>query len=240
MKTAILTLTCGRPCFTVETWRHNFANHGMKEAPQVYWFDNGSTPGELRQMMEEAAKHNFVYSHFETQNKGIAYALNHLLRQAHADGISQFMTMANDIKEPPGWLDFRVRAAADIDNTGVVAIPVDGAARYGRKHVNGWVIDEGTVIGNWLITEQAYSKIGGFCMDYGIYGPLDIDYCERMKVAGLKYYYISDLYAEHIGEPKNNPPEYQAEKTASLNASWETFKKNQKAYRVGAKIYQDA
>lgn len=237
---AILALTCGRANFTVETWAHNFANHGLKEDPTVYWFDNGSTPDELRIMNQEAEKYNFVYCHFEPKNRGIAYALNHLMSEAWKRGRRQFATMANDIKEPPGWLDFRVRAAADIENTGVVAIPVAGAARYGRKHVNGWVIDEGTVIGNWLITEQAYKVIGGFCMDYGTYGPLDIDYCERMKVAGLRYYYISDLYAEHVGEPKNNPAEYQAEKMASLNASWAVFKSNQKAYQVGAKIYQDA
>lgn len=237
---AILALTCGRPEFTVETWRHNFANHGLKETPWIYWFDNGSKPDELRPMMQEAAKHNFVYSHFETQNTGIAYALNHLIKEAWKRGHRRFCTMANDIKEPPGWLDFRVRAATDIDNTGVVAIPVDGAARYGRKHVNGWVIDEGTVIGNWLITEQAYSKIGGFCMDYGIYGPLDIDYCERMRAAGLRYYYISDLHADHVGKKEFNPPDYQAAKMTSLNASWATYKANQKLYRQGEKIYQDA
>lgn len=237
---AILALTCGRPGFTVETWRHNFANHGMKDAPRVYWFDNGSTPDELRPMMKEAEKYNFVYSHFEAENKGIAYALNHLLQEAARRGHRQFMTMANDIKEPAGWLYHRLRVAQEIENTGVVAIPVVGSARYGRKKVKDWEIEEGTVIGNWLITEQAYNKIGGFCMDYGIYGPLDIDYCERMKVAGLKYYYLGNFHAAHLGETDRNPPEYERAKKASLNIAWETFKKNQKAYRVGAKIYQDA
>lgn len=237
---AILALTCGRPEFTVETWAHNFSNHGLAETPWIYWFDNGSTPDELRPMMQEASRYNIVYSHFETQNKGIAYALNALMRKAWNDGCRTFCTMANDIKEPDGWLLHRILASKVIERTGVVSVPVDRCARYGKKNANGYAIEEGTIIGNWLITERAYKAIGGFCMDYGTYGPLDIDYCERMKAVGVRYYYLSDLHADHIGKKEFNPPEYQAKKMESLNASWHTYKANQKLYRRGEKIHQDA
>lgn len=237
MKTAILTLTCGRLEMTVETWRHNFANHGAGDV-RVFWFDNGSTPDELAVMMEEAAKWRFAFTQFETQNKGIAYALNWMMKAAFATGAHAVATMANDIKEPNGWLDFRIRAAKDIYHTGVVAVAVDQSTRYPPKHVNGWMIEEGTVIGNWLITRDVYDAIGGFCMDYGTYGPVDIDYCERMKAAGWRYYYLHDLYADHIGQKEANPAQYQAEKNASLNKSWEVYKRNLKLYRQGKNVYQ--
>ena len=150
MKTAILTLTCGRLEMTVETWRHNFANHGAGDV-RVFWFDNGSTPDELAVMMEEAAKWRFAFTQFETQNKGIAYALNWMMKAAFATGAHAVATMANDIKEPNGWLDFRIRAAKDIYHTGVVAVAVDQSTRYPPKHVNGWMIEEGTKLFDELV-----------------------------------------------------------------------------------------
>lgn len=237
--TAILALTYGRPEFTVETWRHNFANHGAGDEVRIFWFDNGSTPDELDVMIYEATKWGFAYTQFETKNTGIAYALNWLMKAAFATGAKQVVTMANDIKEPAGWLDFRIRASQDIPNTGAVSVPVDRCARYPGKHVNGWMVEEGTIIGNWLITRECYDKIGGFCMDYGVYGPLDIDYCERMRAAGLRYYYLHDLHANHIGKKEFNPAAYQAAKMDSLNKSWPAYKRNQKLYRQGKNVYQN-
>lgn len=239
MKTAILALTCGRPEFTMQTWAHNFANHGA-EAVSVYWYDNGSCAAELRDIVRMSEKYGFEYCHLDNENRGIAHALNHLMGAAFADGADAVVTMANDLLEPNNWIRARVDAAQSIPQTGVVAVPVSTSTRYGRKTVNGHTIEEGTVIGNWLITRAAYDRIGGFCMDYGIYGPLDIDYCERMRVAGLRFYYLSDLFATEIGRKEDNPIEYQALKMESLNRSMPVFRANQKQYREGKRIYQHA
>lgn len=231
-KVAILALTCGRPEYTRRTWEHNLENAGCEY--DLLWLDNGSSQEDFTQILDVSIKYDVTWFKGEKENKGIAYALNTMMKEAFARGNDAVFTMANDILEPAGFLQMRIDAANAIPNTGVVAIPLEGARRYGKKERNGFMIDEGQVIGNWLITKEAFEEIGLFRTDYGIYAPLDLDYCDRLDAVGMKRYYLSNLYAEHIGT--DNPEEYERKKKASLAASWEAYKRNREKYSKGLEL----
>jgi len=235
---AVLLLTCGRAELTAQTWHHNLRRAGYPH--RLFWYDNGSEEADYLRMVDESWEYNITWHESLSENIGIALALNWMIVAAFARGADAVVTMANDILEPDNWLKRRVEAMQAIPNTGAVAIGGDFCHRYALQEENGVTIEEGgDIIGNYLITRAAYEKVGLFCTDYGIYGPLDLDYCFRMKCAGLRYYY-AEGEAQHIGTVDRNPEEYTEIKKNSLAASWKIFSLNQQMYRKGEKIYQNA
>jgi len=240
-KVAILMLTMGRVEMTRKTWAHNLNNAGCEF--DLFWWDNGSTTEDLWEMAGMLDKYGdrVKFTEYSDNNVGIAKALNAMIRQAYKQGYDYFMTMANDILEPENWLRDRVGAAQKIENTAVVAIPPShtGVTRYKREGISGIKIDNGQVIGNWLITRLAVEKIGYYNESYGNYAPLDLDYCDRCAFAKLKTYYLSDMTANHIGDPAQNPKDYQEAKEQSLRESWPKYTKNVSLYRMGINIYQN-
>lgn len=117
---------------------------------------------------------------------GIGNAMNAGLRMS--DGYDAVMFLAHDIEEPKDWLRLRVEAMEADNDVGIVSIPVDGKRNepyYGH------------VIGNWLIRRELIDKIGGFNEDFFPYGPVDLDYCERAKIAGFKTMYVANVEALH-------------------------------------------
>ena len=236
-KVAILALTYGRPDMTRETWRNNLRKAGCDY--DLYWFDNGSGEEDMLELIDIAHTYDIEWFNWSPTNEGIAKALNKMIDMAFARGAEYVVTMANDIVEPDNWLQMRIDAAELITNTGVVAIPVEDSMRYSITKIHDINVDGGRVIGNYLITKQAYEKVGVFCVDYDPYGPIDLDYCDRCKLMDLRTYYLSDYKANHLGfDRNNNPAEYEQDKKQSLNKHWVTYRRNQVNYSKGVNVYQ--
>ncbi len=236
MKTAILLLTCGRVEETRKTWANNLPTTGSD--CDLYWWDNTQDTAERDQLLEIAANYQFKQVWHALQNSGISVPFNMMMGVAFEDGCDFIVTMANDILEPKNWVRERVETAVDIPSAGVVAVPLSDAscARYDRGNRCGHVVESGLVIGNWLIRRELYDAIGGFTLDYGNYGPIDLDYCFRAWQMGFETLYISDISAIHIG--LNNEPEYQMEKEKLLADSWVKYRANIAMYRDGERLNQ--
>lgn len=237
MKVAVLLLTCGRADMTKKVWPSNLARAGYPHG--LFWFDNGSPDSEFSEILELTLHMGIEWFFYNKNNSGIAIALNRMMEAAFRRGYDMVFTMANDIIEPNNWLLNRVNAAQAIPRTGVVAIPVVSANMYVERNVNGIQINEGgQLIGNYLITRLAYDTIGLLCTEYGNYGPIDLDYCDRMRAAGLRHYYLAGPYADHIGTVDSNPKDYQEAKAESLAKSWQLYTFNTHKYRDGEHLYQ--
>lgn len=236
MKIAILMLTCGRIEETRRTWANNLQS--IPDGCDLYWWDNTQDKAERDQLLEIAINYQFKQAWHSLQNSGIAIPLNLMMSVAFEDGCDFIITMANDIIEPANWIMERIEVANDIPSAGVVSIPVSDAdcKRYDRKNRCGHVVETGLITGNWLIRKELYSAAGGFCVDYGNYGPIDLDYCVRSWRLGFETMYISDISAKHIGV--NNPAEYQSEKGRLLESAWPIYHNNLRAYQSGERLRQ--
>lgn len=236
-KVTILALTLGRTDMTRQAWKNNLSNTGYEF--ELYWFDNGSSDQDMTELLEIAHPYTVTWFNWSPTNIGIAKALNKMIVMAFARGADYVMTMANDIIEPDNWLRLRLEAAEMITNTGVVAIPVQDSMRFSVINTVGINVDDGQVIGNYLITKQAYEQVGLFCIDYDPYGPIDLDYCDRCRIANLRTYYLSDHSADHLGfNRKLNPYKYEQAKNQSLAKHWVTYRRNKVNYSKGIDVYQ--
>ena len=228
MKHAIICLSCGRLDETRQTWEHNF-----QELPAqgiqilAYFWDNSTDAEDKKQIRKLASKYSglFVRTYFKQRGKndGIAAPLNKMTDAAFAMGADAVTTMANDILEPASYLQARTTAIETFPEAGIIAIPIhqQHCQRYAAKEERGIRIEEGHVIGNYTIPRAVWEKGVRFCEDMGIYGPIDLDFCNQVWAANMRCLYLSDLEAIHIGV--NNPPDYQKAKDESLAAAWPVY-----------------
>lgn len=234
-KTAICAVTLGRAEYMERTWENNLGNAGCEY--DLFWLDNGTANDEFHEVSRIGWRFDIKWFDHNEENQGIAPAYNTLMRTAFDMGYDYVMTMSNDIIEPDNWLINRIEAAEKVDNTGVVAIACNGAHRYPTDEINGVKIEQGQVIGNYLITRKAIEVIGYWATKYGIYGPIDLDYCDRLRQAGLRAYYIHGHTSQHIGEWTPEPDEYQIAKKKSLNVSWQKYTYAKEMYSRGEGLY---
>lgn len=233
MKVAILALTCDRPAKMQLTWENN-----MRADLPIYWWDQSGHHRD--QVLATAAPYS---DHVRVQvlsptNVGIAKPLNYLAAKAFADGADLVITMADDILEPIGHVEARVQLATELPDIGVVATPPGpvGVARYGRLRTpSGLFYECGDVIGNYGITRTAWDRVCGLAEYYGIYGPIDIDYCHRLRHSGLRAAYVSDFTSTHIDGPDRAG--YAEEKKQSLKNAWATFHHKLHEFKRGQSLY---
>jgi GT2 family glycosyltransferase len=213
LNVAIIALTCGRPEETRRTYAHNLTDG----YPLYVWHNEDNA--EIREIVNQ---YDPVCTINSSTNMGIAAPLNRLAQIAFEDGADMVITMANDILEPEGWVQRRIEAFQKISKVGVVAIPPTGTLiRYPKQTENGIKYEHGEVIGNYGISKECFETVGGLYTGFGIYGPIDLEYCHRCWKHGYKTIYIEGS-AEHIGD--NDPPEYKKAKMDSLRDSWQLFK----------------
>ena len=200
----------------------------------VMWVDNGSTPTNYK-AMSKLIMPDIKVRH--RKNQGIARAINDICHMAfNMLDIDYVTTLANDIIEPENYLLHRQEAISAINNTGVCSIKVDDAATFGVKRQEGIQYEENVLIsGNHTIPRSTFKRIGYQYEGYGIYAPLDFDYCARAQAAGLRTYQLSGVIAKHLG--KNNDQEYQQQKNASHYAALPEYRARLEAYRRGHNLY---
>lgn len=231
---SILALTYGRPDHTSKVWGNNLSNHRFPGQIHLAHWDNSKI--EDSEAIQTICEQYDRGSSFVTlENEGISRPLNKMMKIAFESGSDFVVTMANDILEPEGWIARLVLAAMEIPKAGVIAIPPkdNTVMRYPSKNIAGWNVEEGDVIGNYLITKELWKAIGGFSEEYGMYGPIDLDYCARARLAGFKTLYLADMKSEHIGLVQE--PDYYAPKADSLLKAWPKFYQNLMQYKYGTK-----
>ena len=227
MSTAVIALTFKRVEATEQVWANNLKNRSylLSAHNPVYWWDNTPHGPEREALVQIAANYHINHAFHDGSNYGIAHPINRMAERIFADGHDGFVTMASDIMEPANWIEHRSSFAAMLP-AGIVAIPPGkhhtAVARYPRQEHNGIGYEHGgDIIGNWYVSKEAYEKIGQFPEHYGIYGPIDLEYCARARKAGILAVYLSDLEANCI--PVQDDPEYILAKNKSLAEAWPIY-----------------
>ena len=227
MKHAICCISWDRPEFTKQTWAANLdpLRWGRDaEGVQILWVDNGSTTDNFTEFTKQMMRHRPAYSELLSENSGIAYAVNRMLRVAFVElGCDFVTTMGSDIIEPLGWLGLRERAFRTIPNTALCSIKVSDAATLPiRRTYDDIDIELGPLIsGNHTISRSTWEKFGYYYEPLGIYGPIDFEYCARIHYHnGPLSYQIASQRAEHLGTRGRNPKTYQDIKDASDAKAW--------------------
>lgn len=223
MNHAILLLTCGRIEETQQTWAHNLEPLRGNPAASFYLWDNSPTLDEVEAIYKETRQYVDVKAWAVGRNIGISIALNTIMNAAFEAGADLVTTMANDILEPDGYFEARTKAVETFPEAGVIAIPIheQHCQRYPAKEERGIKVEDGHIIGNYTIPRATWEAGIRFFEGMGIYGPIDLDFCNQVWKIGKRCIYLSDLSAIHIGV--NNPPEYQRAKDESLAKAWDIY-----------------
>jgi GT2 family glycosyltransferase len=170
--------------------------------------------------IKNAGKHiDFISIINET---GIAYAINKGLRHFNYDYIDYVTIMGNDILEPNNWLQTRNEFIND--TIGICSIPLSG--------FNGDSLD---LIGNFTISAEAIKRVGAFNEELDPYGAIDLDYCTRVRAAGLHTKYIPNTKATHIEQ--NGADAYGYNKMDLVKKTWDLHNRNVQSYGDGTKSY---
>lgn len=156
--------------------------------------------------------------------EGIAQALNVGINTMLGGGYDAIAFLANDIIEPDGWLAAKVKALKTYQNAGIVATPFETHDMPQNQHI----------IGNWLISRETIATVGMFNEEFTPYGPIDLDYCDRCHLSGIKTYYISGSVAVHSGDHCTGD-EYGYNKRALVDQQWPKYLSNLNEYRNGTK-----
>lgn len=209
MKVAVIFIACQRD--PNQVWAKNIATAGCPF--DVIYVSNGYN-GKVD---IEPVK---MFLHGE--NKGIAKGVNPALRWAHSQGYDYVCTMADDILEPDFWLNNRISVAEQYA-AGIVAISPEN---------NHPAPIETEVIGNPLISWAVMDKIGFWNENYGMYGPIDLDYNARARATGFKV-----MYAAGIAHHLNTPADYGYSKPALVNQGWGQHVSDVGKYARGIGLY---
>lgn len=157
--------------------------------------------------------------------EGIANALNEGLDEFRNGNYEAIAFMANDILEPKDWLLKKLVALEKYENAGIVASTLE----FERL-----VPNNEHIISNWIIRKEVIDKVGYFNESMFPYGPIDLDYCERVWVAGFKTFYACNYLAVHIGNHAEGN-EYGYDKQEMVNKYWSQFTLDIQGYKNGTK-----
>jgi GT2 family glycosyltransferase len=155
--------------------------------------------------------------------EGIANAMNKGLKQINFDVVDYVTILANDILEPDNWLISRNEFMQD-KTIGICAFPLVGG------------FDDTTdIIGNFTISKEVIKNVGAFNTALDPYGAIDLDYCTRVRAAGLYTKYIRTGKATHIEQ--NGINAYGYNKNELVKSTWELHSSNVSNYANGSKTY---
>jgi len=186
----------------------------------------GTRPLDI--LYRNITKAGYPATYININVEGIANAQNVGVDKFKEGGYDCLAFLSNDIEEPEDWLYLKLAGVIGYPLAGVVATPVD--------HVRNALTNE-HVIGNWLVSKAAIDAIGYFNESMFPYGPIDLDYCERLWAAGLKTYYVPNTLASHA-HPHASGNEYGYDKTEMVAKYWGQHVANAGAYRDGSLSYK--
>jgi hypothetical protein len=157
------------------------------------------------------------------KEKGIANAINVGLNKIDFSHIQYVTLLSNDILEPDNWLLSRNEFMQD-KTIGICSIPLVGG------------FDDTTdIIGNFTISKEVIKNVGAFNTALDPYGAIDLDYCTRVRAAGLYTKYVRSGYATHIEQ--NGIDAYGYNKNDLVKSTWELHSSNVSNYANGSKTY---
>jgi GT2 family glycosyltransferase len=176
-------------------------------------------------IFQNLLKSGYPAEYILIDREGIAAALNDGIDAMLDGGFDYVGFLANDIQEPEDWLLSKINVMSFVKDAGAVSIDIQ------RNHTS--LISQ-HIIGNYLISREAINKIGYFNEEFDPYGPIDLDYCERLHAAGFGTYYALNEMASH---PHSHAAgtEYGYNKAERVAQLWAKHVQNSYEYKAGIK-----
>lgn len=178
----------------IEKLRENL-DHIVRQVNKVYVIDNGSRiVDEIGCLLREYGAVCSLLTN--TENMGIAAALNQLCHKAKKDGYEWILMLDQDSVCPDNLID---ELTGHMDEECAVVAPKIVYRGNEQYSVNGqndceevpWVITSAS-----LTNVQAWETIGGFD-EYLFIDKVDYDFCIRLNRAGYKVYRVNTVSLLH-------------------------------------------
>lgn len=199
--------------------------------------DNGSKDGTVEYLNELSNKHNNIYIHLFSENKGIGKGRNKALKIAVDLGTEWFVTLDNDVLLPNGWLDECIHILENVKTYGAIGVNFEGV-EYNNVNINGISFQSkprGNLGTACMVFGKSLQKMLGFFDDYNnLYGEEDADFGHRIRVLGLKLGYINNK-GNHIGVGEVDSGEYREFKDNCRKKNLNKFYENCRLYSLKKK-----
>jgi rhamnosyltransferase len=177
----------------------------VAQVPQTVIVDNGSPTSSVEQL-KAIASSSAVHLIFNSQNEGLASALNAGVRWAASQGFDWVLTLDQDTLVAPDMVDTLFAVAGSYQPSQEVAVV---GSNY-RDKVNGSLFREpvvdkrgfsgrkiqSVVTSGSLISVSIFNRIGGFREQFFI-DCIDHDYCLRARANGFQVILTSKVVMEH-------------------------------------------
>lgn len=164
--------------------------------------DNASTDGTRDYLAEQAAKHTNMRVFWLRRNMGTAVAANMGWQALDAD---YYVKLDNDIEIfDPAWMQKLTRLLDANPELGAVA-HLCGDWAYEITPIrlsSGDILDSSACCngGCIMIPRSTHEKLGFWNEDYGLYGFEDLEYSERVVLAGMLCGYVPERgNIKHLG-----------------------------------------
>ncbi|MEQ1862997.1 MAG: glycosyltransferase family A protein [Chthoniobacteraceae bacterium] len=232
MKISWLLLTWNRAAVVEDALLHNAACAG-RQADEIVWCDNGSSPADHARIAEALARLPIPITHVHyPANRGVARGYNTAL--ALATGTHVVITGC-DMRMPDAWLEEMARAWECVPRAGIVSIywqplgEMPHCIRGEPFEHEGLRLQPGTPFGRRFLSIELHRRIGYLREFEGsLYGWEDTAWGARAETVcrelGLLPLVLLDRYAEpiHSDEPHGDfasDAEYVAWKRAQVEAA---------------------
>jgi GT2 family glycosyltransferase len=157
--------------------------------------DNGSAPEVVEWLKQARRSGDIDILLLNDRNLGVAAAANQGWRACET---AYYLKLDSDIViEKDGWLEALVETADAVQDAGMVGYSFEGTS-YPLKVVDGVRVRPAPSLGGAcvLLPRRGHDAAGFWCEDYFPYSEEDLDMCFRLRLAGLRSYYLED---EHVG-----------------------------------------
>jgi len=183
----------------IEVLKRNYSKY-IDEIEILYVYDNASNNIEqIEELFEDINKVKLIKGN---DNKGIAYALNHIMKTAKNDGINWVFTMDQD-SECQDKIVTSLKPYCR-DDIGIIHPYVieKGGTRTDYLYKNKVEYVDLCITSASLTSVNIWEQVGGFD-EWMFIDIVDFEFCSKVREAGYKILQINDVFLfQEVGQLK--------------------------------------
>lgn len=177
-----------------------------KQLKFIYLIDNASKNiSEIEKLCRNESSDEFGISLIKNnENKGIAAALNRIMKQASSDEYEWVLTLDHD-SIPPDNLLSELEKYVELDNVGIVAPRIldintnkflHNEGEEENNESNDYQLIKKCITSGSLVSTKAWLQVGKYD-EYLFIDYVDFDFCIRMRKNGFKIVQANKIVMKH-------------------------------------------
>lgn len=170
----------------------------IKQVERLILFDNGSINiTEIEDLIKKYSYNNIKLIR-SSENKGIAYALNIMVRESKIEGYNWILTLDQDSVTQENTINIFEKYINENRTAIICPYVIDKR----RKNIKYQIPNEETsyikfcITSGSLINVNICEKIGGFD-EWMFIGLVDNDYCKKVDISGYKIVRVNSIVLDH-------------------------------------------